>query len=479
MRLVLCTLSALFLCCPLVGATGKKAPPNVLFITVDDLNNDLGCYGHNLVKSPNIDKLAKQGIRFDLAYCQYPVCNPSRASMMTSLYPTQTKVLNNGVFFRKHHPNIATLPQVLRKAGYFVARIGKIYHYGVPLQIGTKGMDDDKSWDKVINPRGIDREVHDKIHTLREGQFGGTLSWLNIKSKDTDHTDGIAATEAIKLLKQHHPEKTGKPFFLAVGFYRPHTPYVAPSKYFDMYPLDKIHPLMEKKGDRDDIPVAALADRPKQRELTVAQRKEIIQAYYASITFMDAQVGRLLEALEELGLDDNTIIVFVSDHGYHLGHHGLWQKGDLFEGSCRVPLIIAEPGNPNNGKSTNAVTEMLDLYPTVVDLCQAKSPKHVKGVSLVPVLRDVKHKGKESALTVSWSRAGSQHKELRGKKVLGYSIRTQRYRYTEWGDRKYGIELYDYQTDPMEYTNLANDPNHAETLRHMQSLMQSARKRSS
>jgi iduronate 2-sulfatase len=451
--------------------------PNVLFITTDDQNTDLGCYGHPLVKTPHIDQLARRGIRFDRAYCQYPLCNPSRSSFMTGRYPDQTGVLTNAGKFRKKLPDVVTMPQLFQKHGYFVARVGKIFHYAVPLQIGTNGADDPASWQQVVNPRGIDREVHDRIHTLEEGKFGGTLSWLRIDSKDTEHTDGIGASEAIKLMEKHHPKKTGKPFFLAVGFYRPHTPYVAPSKYFDLYPRDRIHPVLEKPGDRDDIPLAALADRPKQRELSVAQRKEIIQAYRAATSFMDAQVGRLLDALDRLDLTQNTVIVLISDHGYHLGHHGLWQKGDLFEGSARVPLIIVDPNSRQRGKTTAAITELVDLYPTVAELCGLEVPKDLPGVSLVPVLKDPTHQGKAGALTEAWSRAGRMHQELRGKKILGYSIRTSRYRYTEWGEGEYGSELYDYETDPMEYTNQAKDPGHAEVLARLKRLLAEARKR--
>ncbi len=451
--------------------------PNVLFIASDDLNNDLGCYGHDLVKSPNIDRLAKRGVRFERAYCQYPVCNPSRSSFMTGLYPDQTGVLTNGGNFRKKVPDVVTMPQLFQQQGYFVARVGKIYHYGVPQQIGTDGADDPASWHKVVNPRGIDREVHDRIHTLQEGQFGGTLSWLSLESKDAQHTDGIGATEAIKLLEENHPQKTGKPFFLAVGFYRPHTPFVAPQHYFELYPREKIVPVLERDGDRDDIPLAALADRPKQRELTVAQRKEIIQAYYASISLMDAQVGRLLDALDRLELAKNTIVVFVSDHGYHLGHHGLWQKGDLFEGSARVPLIIAEPAAKNAGKATRTITELVDLYPTLAELCGLRKPDHLRGQSLVPVLNNVEHFGRGTALTEAWSRGGALHKEIRGKQILGYSIRTPRFRYTVWGDGDFGSELYDYESDPGEYTNLAGNPQHAGTVATLKHAMAIARER--
>ncbi len=369
------------------------------------------------------------------------------------------------------------MPQLFQQHGYFVARVGKIYHYGVPLQIGTSGADDPASWQLVVNPRGIDREVHDDIHTLEPGRFGGTLSWLNIESRDEEHTDGIGATEAIRLMEEHHPSKTGKPFFLAVGFYRPHTPYVAPAHWFDRYPVNRIEPVLERPDDRDDIPLAALADRPKQRELTLAQRKDIIQAYYASISLMDAQIGRLLDALERLQLTNETVVVFLSDHGYHLGHHGLWQKGDLFEGSCRVPLIIAEPGSRTAGQSTRAITELVDLYPTIAALCDLPQPKETPGVSLRPVLANPDHTGREAAMTVSWSRASRMHRQLRGKQIFGRTIRTGRYRYTEWGDGDYGVELYDYENDPQEFINLAEKTAHREQVARMKKLMQRARER--
>lgn len=434
----------------------KQEKPNVLFIASDDLNTDLGCYMHGLVLSPQIDRLADRGVRFENAHCQYPVCNPSRSSFMTGLYPDQTGVLSNGGDFREKHPQLVTMSQMFQQNGYFAARVGKIYHYGVPTQIGTDGEDDPASWNLVVNPRGIDREAHDQIHTLVPGSFGGTLSWLNIPSADVEHTDGVGATEAIKLLEEHHPGKTGKPFFLAVGFYRPHTPYVAPPHYFDMYPLNKIKPVMEKEGDRDDIPLAALHDRKHQRELTVEKRKEIIQAYYASTTLMDAQVGRLLDALDRLHLRDSTIVVFVSDHGYHLGAHGLWQKSDLFEGSTHVPMIISDPRRRTAGRSTKAMAELVDLYPTLAELCGLKAPDHVRGRSLAPVLDDPAKSVRDGALSVTVSRGYQMHRELpRKTRIMGYSLRTPRYRYTEWNGGRFGVELYDYRNDPEEFTNLA------------------------
>jgi iduronate 2-sulfatase len=454
----------------------EQQKKNVLMIVSDDLNTDLGCYGHPLVKSPHIDRLAQRGVRFERAYCQYPLCNPSRSSFMTSLYPDQTGVLSNADDFRMKQPNVVTLGQLFQKAGYFVARVGKIYHYGVPNQIGTDGADDRHSWQLVVNPRGIDRESHDKIHSLVPSEFGGTLSWLNVPSKDEEHTDGVGATEAIRLLEEHQPAKTGRPFFLAVGFYRPHTPYVAPSHHFDKYSLDAIHPVMQRPGDRDDIPPPALFDKPKQRELTVDQRKEIIQAYYASISLMDAQVGRVLDALDRLKLADNTIVLFFSDHGYQLGEHDLWQKSTLFERSVRVPLIIANPEGKNAGQASASLTEMVDIYPTIAELASVDKPSHVMGQSLVPVLNDTKQSLHEEAFSVTVSRSQSLGK--RGSAAKGYSIRTPRYRYTMWDEGESGEELYDYEKDPEEFTNLARDPAQRELLEKMKALMQKKLERS-
>lgn len=445
---------------------------NVLFVVVDDLNNDLGCYGHNLVLSPHIDSLSDRGLRFDQAYCQYPVCNPSRSSFMTGLYPEQTDVLSNGGNFRNRLPDTPTLAQHFKYNGYFTARVGKVFHYGVPGQIGTSGKDDPQSWNETVNPIGIDKRVEPDIHSLQPGQFGGTLSWLQVDSTDLEHTDGQGASACIRLLEEHHPDRTGKPFFLAMGFYRPHTPFVAPTHYFEKYPQNRIHPVMEKAGDRDDIPPAALHDRPGQRELTLAQRREIIQAYYACITFMDAQVGRLLAALDRLKLRDRTIIVFFSDHGYHLGAHGLWQKSDLFEGSARVPLIIVDPRRKGHPAGTSSLAELVDLYPTLVELCGLPKPAHLEGKSLTPILDNPAASVRDSALTLTVSRGRRMHRDqLPDRRILGHSIRTQRYRYTEWGGGEFGTELYDYAEDPAEYTNLARQPGHENLLRQLSRML--------
>jgi len=419
--------------------TGK---PNVLFLICDDLNCDLACYGHAQVQSPNIDKLARRGLRFERAYCQYPLCGPSRASFMTGMYPDQTLIHRNAIYIREHLPNVRTMSQMFRANGYFATRIGKLYHYNVPLHIGTSGHDDPYSWDATINPYGRDRIEEDSIFTLVPGRYGGTLSWMAADGTDEEQTDGISASEAVRLLHTYAKDDTS--FFLAVGLFRPHTPYVAPRKYFDLYPLDKINVPQVPKGYLKTLPEPARRSiNRKKDQINLADNlaRQAIQAYYASITFADAQIGRIMETLEATGLDENTIVVFTSDHGYHMGEHGHYQKTTLFENAARVPLIISAPGAKAVGWESDVPAEMVDFYPTLAELCGLPAPKNLAGVSLAPMLQDANAKPRTSALT---------------QYANGYSLRTSRYRYTEWGaNGDEGAELYDHQADPAEMTNLA------------------------
>lgn len=445
-------------CC----TAAESQRPNVLLIMSDDLNCRLGCYGDPLVRSPNIDRLAARGVRFDHAYCQYPLCNPSRASMLTSLRPDRTGVRENQTHFRKVVPQAVTLPELFRKNGYFTARVGKIFHYGVPGQIGTSGLDDPPSWDHVVNPRGRDKDEEDRIFSLIPGRFGGTLSWMAAEGTDLEQTDGQGASAMIRLLE----ENRHRPFFLAMGFYRPHTPYVAPKKYFDLYPLDRIPLPQVPADDWDDIPRPALNDLPEQRTMSDDLRRKAIQAYFASITFMDAQLGRVLDALDRLGLAQKTIVVFVSDQGYHLGEHRLWHKMSLFEGVARAPLIIAAPGRKGNGQASPALVELVDVYPTLAQLCGLEVPKGLDGRSLVPQLDNPQAPARQAALTEVQRGRGKGQGPLRG-----YSIRTPRWRYTEWDEGRAGAELYDHQTDPQEFHNLARDPAHAATVQELRKLL--------
>jgi len=394
---------------------------NVLLIMSDDLNTDLGCYGDPVVKSPNLDRLASRGLRFEHAGCQYPLCNPSRSSLLTGLRSDQTGVYDNRTFFRTKHPRLITLPQLFRQHGYFTARVGKIFHYGVPRQIGTCGLDDPDSWDQTVNPRGRDKDDEPLIFSLVPGTFGGVLSWLAADGTDEEQTDGIGAAEAIKLLEKLR----NRPFFLAVGFYRPHTPYVAPKRYFGLYPLDKIQLPRGPADDEADIPPAALMSRkPEEKKLNDRLRREAIQAYHAAVTFMDAQAGKVLDALDRLGLRDNTIVVFTSDHGYHLGEHGLWKKQSLFDEAASIPVIISVPGMRAAGEATPRPVELVDIYPTLADLCGLPAPENLAGRSLRPLLDDPQAPFKPGAVTQVRRRVRGPN----GRQFFGYTIRTERLR---------------------------------------------------
>jgi len=441
-RILLLALLAFAAVTPPAPAADKT---NVLFLICDDLNTDLACYGHPQVQSPNIDALAARGVRFENAYCQYPLCGPSRASFMAGMYPDQTLIRGNGIYIREHIPQIKTMSQMFRDGGYFATRIGKIYHYSVPAHIGTSGHDDPFSWNYTINPRGRDVDDEADIFSLQPGNFGGTLSWHAAEGTDAEQTDGISAAETKGQLERY--KKEGRSFFLAVGLYRPHTPYVAPKKYFDLYPLDQIEVPTVPDGYDASLPAPALKtirSKKDQVDLPDELARQAIQAYHASITFADAQVGLILAALDETGFADNTVIVFTSDHGYHMGQHGHWQKLSLFENATHVPLIIAAPGVAVAGAVATSPVEMVDFYPTLAELCGLTPPNTAVGKSLVPALKDPAVAVREEAFSQLQS---------------GYSIRTVRHRYTFWGEGGAdGSELYDREIDPDEMVNLSGKP---------------------
>jgi uncharacterized sulfatase len=456
----------LFLCGFASAVFAADKPRNVLLIMSDDLCADLGCYGHPLVKSPNIDKLAARGVRFENAYCQYPLCNPSRASLLTGRSPIATKVLGNGPKFRDFIPDTVTLPQLFKNAGIYTARVGKMYHYGVPGDIGTPGLDDPISWNETVNPRGVDKDVEDDIFTTAPPSITGSIrlgahvSWLSVPDERGEHTDGIGAAAAIKLLEAHKD----KPFFLGVGFYRPHTPYVAPKSYFDLYPLEKIKLPETPPGFKEQTPELAITTKPEQEAMTDQQRKEAIQAYHAATSYMDAQVGRVLDALDRLGLTKDTVVVFMSDHGYHLGEYGMWQKQSLFEQCAKVPFIIAAPGMKHNGSSSKALIESLDLYPTVAALCGLEPPKYLDGKNLMPILNgDAEYSGVREAAFTQLQRPGG---------IPGYAVRTVMYRYIEWKYGEQGAQLYDMEKDPFQSKNLANDPAYAQPRAEMHAMIE-------
>lgn len=425
---------------------------NVVYIMADDLNCDMGSFDDPIVKTPNLDRLRQHAVRFSNAYCQYPLSGPSRASIMTGLYAEQTHVedIHATTFLRDSIPNVVTLPQLFRNNGYYVARVGKIFHAGVPGDIGRNGKDDPLSWDQVYNPIGLDKtEEHRVINYTPNRNLGSSMSYLNIVASDDELTDGISANVASYLIRKNKQ----KPFFIALGFYRPHTPYIAPSRYFDMYPLDSITLPYVPKNDWDNKPVWARFNKKLDWGLPELSRREVKRAYYASVSFVDAQIGKILDTLEKEGLTDNTIIVFHSDHGYHLGQHGQWFKQSLYEHVANTPLIISVPGLTKKKAATCNIVEFVDIYPTIATICGLKGiPTHLSGKSLQPVLAEPE----KDFGYVAYTSLRRYHKggKASDADVRGRAIRTSRYRYIEWDNGEKGVELYDYSSDPGEFNNL-------------------------
>ena len=420
-----------------LAAFAQPAPrPNILFLVADDLNTDLGCYGHPLVQSPHIDSLARRGVRFERAYAQYPVCNPSRTSFLSGRYPETTGILDNRTNPRANLKDALFLPEYLRSKGYFTASIGKIFH---------DRMQGPNDWDVLLDPRPAT-----KIGRTGEGRnlTGGQFPFFEVRAaegSDDDQPDGLIANEAIRLLN----EKRDKPFFLAVGFRKPHDPYIAPKKYFEAYPLSKIPVPQGPANDGDDIPAAAY---PGPRHPVDDQGvREFRQAYAACISFTDAQIGKLLAALAQSPHASNTIIVFFGDHGLHQGEHNWLNKVTLFERGSRVPLILVPPGPPKLGAVCRQPVELLGLYPTLMDLAALPHPPGLQGASLAPLLANPDLRTTRPAYSVV----------SRPKNTLGRAIRTERFNYIEWDEARAGIELYDHFNDPNEYRNVAGHPEYA------------------
>jgi uncharacterized sulfatase len=435
----------------LLAAQGRPRP-NILLVTADDLNTDLGCYGHPIVRSPNVDRLARRGVRFARAYNQYPVCNPSRTSFLSGRYPETTGVLDNRTNPRAHLKDALFLPEFLRRNGYFTARAGKIYH---------DGMDGPDDWDVSLNPM-----PSTKIGRTGDGRnlTGGKLPYLEVRAAegaDEDQPDGLIAAEAIKLLE----EKRDKPFFLAIGLRKPHDPYIAPKKYFEPYPLEKIGTVPGPHDDRADVPPIAF---PRVGEdLGQQEGREFRRAYYACISFMDAQLGKVLSALDKSPAASNTIIVFLGDNGLHLGEHGWWNKVTLFQRSAAIPLIVVPPGSPAPGAVCRRPVELLSLYPTLAELCGLAAPRGLEGQSIVPLLRNPDTEWTRPAYTVV----------SRPRGLLGRSIHTERYAYTEWDDGRAGSELYDHWLDPHEYLNLTRESDYAGVQQDLKRMLAAARPR--
>jgi len=436
---------------------GSAERPDVLFMVAEDLQTTLGCYGEPMVQTPNLDGVAARGVRFDNAQCQYPVCNPSRASFLSGLRPATTGVWGNATDWSEHLKPGTTLPEFFHAKGYDTVKVGKIFHSG---NAGRK-FDEAPRWDRIINynegmpprkhkprpPRALYAHVppEERKKTYRKRAW----MWGPTGLDDLEMPDGRMAEHAARVLRA----KREKPLFLAVGFYKPHLSLTAPDKYFDMYPPDKIPVPETRENDFNDLP--RKYNLESHETFTPETRREAIAAYYACCSYIDACAGRVLKALRESGRERNTIVVFLGDHGYHIGEHFLWQKNTLFEESCRVPLILAAPGVAAPGTVCKRPVELVDLYPTLADLCGLPIPQGLEGLSLVPLLRNPDGPWKKCAFTY-----------IRG----GKSLRTERWRYSEWGGPK-SAELYDHDADPCEFTNLAKDPAHAETVKELSGLM--------
>ena len=438
--------------------------PNVLLVIFDDMTVQLGCYGYP-VRSPNIDRLASRGRRFDRAYCQVAMCSPSRMSLMTGWRPERVNVWNNAQDPWGNVRGSTLLQEHFHANGYFTARVGKVYH---------GKWNESSHWDVSVTDLGPlppPPPEADSGTTARFESDGDDSAaeishfWLETDNADVDEPDGRRAREAVRILDEHHD----RPFFLAVGFGKPHLRWVAPRRYFDLYSPDEVSLVETPAGDAQDIPEIALANarisRPRQLlsgrigDFDAGDRRRALAAQYACVSFVDAQLGVVLDELERLKIGDDTIVVVLGDHGFQLGEHGLWRKDTLFEESARAPLVIAGPGVSQRGTTTRALVEFEDVYPTLVDLAELPRPAGLQGTSLVPLLKDPEAEGRPGAFTF----------RACGTPQLGRSVRDDRYRFTEWPDGS--RELYDLTADPGERRNLAGDASHANAVDAMLQLL--------
>ncbi|MCP5548887.1 MAG: sulfatase [Akkermansiaceae bacterium] len=473
---------------PLVCAAEK---PNVLFIAVDDLKPMLGCYGDNVIKTPNVDRLAAQGTTFTNAHCQQAVCGPSRASLLTGLRPDTTQVWDLKTRIRKINPDVVTLPQHFKDNGYVSVGVGKIFD---PRSVNGQVNDDPKSWsrpygktdenpdsqmgflnkDFVARAKKAKRENRGDWEAMKKALGGTPAVEIDQDVADDAYDDGRIAAKGVEYINEL--AKGGKPFFVAVGFKKPHLPFVAPKKYADLYSGDDIR-LAKFQKMPEGAPSLHFQDSWELKNgsyseyagmngvLPEANQRELVHGYMACVSYMDAQVGRLLDALEANGVADNTIVVLWGDHGWHLGDHGMWCKHTNYEQATRVPMIIAKRANGGKGAKSASPAEFVDIYPTLCDLAGVPKPGALQGTSLVPVLDDPSVVVKDFAVS-QYPRGGG------AKEMMGYAFRDKRYRYVRWAPKDAPSEikfeeLYDYETDPLETKSLVADPAHAEALEMM------------
>lgn len=452
--------------------------PNVLFLAVDDLNCRIGCYGDRVARTPNLDRLAARGVRFDRAYCQFPLCNPSRVSLLLGRYPTTTETVD---FARPAllGRDWVSLSEHFRQSGYDVQLRGKIYHYPEfkPWSSGEAGVLKEQ---QIHRKQLADLMRWEPYRTLAPppGRWVEMLrTWANVFQPADERIDAETrikdyewpadvknAKQAIELIQGWR--SSDRPFFLGLGFYKPHVPLVAPQRFFDLYPPEKM-PLPDDFAPTptaaDNVPRYALRynlDLFYEERPTPERARAAIAAYYACISFMDEQLGCVLDALDGAGLRDNTLIVLWGDHGWHLGEKGMWAKGTLFDVSARAPLVIVDPHKKTAGQGCPRTVEFIDIYPTLVELCGLAQPPGLEGKSLVPLL---------ASPTAAWGKPA--YTLVAREEWLGRSVRTERWCYTEWDGGRYGAELYDLQADPRETKNLAADPRHASVIAELSPLL--------
>jgi uncharacterized sulfatase len=426
-----------------VAATPGPPPsrPNVILVLADDLNVYLGTYGKP-VQTPNIDRLARLGRRFDAAYAQFPLCSPSRASLMTGWHPDRTRVWDNDAGVGERLKGARTLERAFREAGYFTARLGKVYHEDREFQ-----------WDLAEDARPDPVPTDPATGSQRRRRkIRFEDKWEASPLPDAELADGRSARRAAELLA----EKRERPFFIAVGFVRPHGPWIAPKRYFDLYPEARMVLPSYPDEELDDVPDIAVAYGAEPR-IPPGEHRRAYAAYLACVSFVDAQLGVMLEAMDRGALWRDTIVVFAGDHGIHRGEHGLWRKNTLFEESARVPLILAAPGLLEPGRPTAQLAELADLYPTLLELAGLPAGRDLDGVSLAPLLQDPGRAVRRAAFTMT---------ERDGK--LATSVRTSRYRLNLWPDGS--RELYDHAADPQERTNRAGDATLAGVVAELQRL---------
>lgn len=443
-------------------AAPKAARLNVLLVAVDDLNNRIACYGDPVVKTPNLDRLARRGVRFDRAYCNYPLCNPTRTSLLSGRRPETTRVFDNNTPPRTHLGDIQFMPEYFKAQGYFTARVGKIAHGSYEHQL---------KWDisesvagTPLGERGGRRRDED---STRKGQGvnrqgGVKLSWTPTGREDAEEPDGATARRIVQLIEQNK----NKTFFIGCGFHKPHLPWVAPRKYFDMYSLSDIKLPATPANDRDDIPPIALTSTAGDAEMTDEQRRQAILAYHAATSFMDAQLGVVLDSLDRNKLWDNTVVLLFGDHGWHLyDHQQLWRKSTVFEQAAHAPLMVWAPGK-TSGAPCPRLVEYVDIFPTLTELSGLPQAPGMEGTSFAPLLANPQRPWKRAAYTIV----------ARGRNGFGRSVRTERYRYTEWNEGKDGTELYDHEVDMSEWTNLAGNARAAAQQRELQQLLRTGQK---